>query len=216
MPFDMDDLRALQAEKKTAWAKAYDVLWQAAVSAAAQHMGAYFPQHVEDVASDALHTLQQKGIHQCKGPGGIISFVRRIAKFKALDFVKRGVNHTLARLETEHIKELQADDDDGEQAQLSPRLDYFANELCLSRVGVDLVIGALVCVLKLSNLDEWLLREHIVGTVNQREFAEKYGVSINGVGARKMRILRKIKRHLQSRPRLQRIRKEIERRHELE
>jgi DNA-directed RNA polymerase specialized sigma24 family protein len=209
--FNSDDLRGLQAGNAAAWERAFPILWSIAVATAEAHMGAYFPQHIEDVASDALIAFHDAGIHQCKGPGAIIAFVKRTTRFKAIDFVRQEVRKSLARLETQHIEELQVDDQ-GEGGLLSARLEHFVSELCLAEVEVALVVDALVCVLELHRLDELLIREHVLGECTQREFAEGHGVSVKGVGARKMRILRKLKRHLESPPRLQRIREEIERR----
>lgn len=228
MPFDMNDLHALKRGDEEAWCRAYPALWQIAVQTVTKYMGAYFAHHVEDVAAVAVNTFQKEGIAKCSSPGGIIAFVKLVARNRAIDFVKNRVNSQVRNWELEavDVKVSKLCEDFGDStpdiavaaskedtdSQLSDRLAYFANHLTLFEVGADAAAEAISAVLELDTLDSALLRQHVIEGLGQREFAERYGVSVNGVGARKGRLLRKLRLHLESPPRLRRITEEIKRR----
>ena len=229
MPFDLNDLDALKRGDEEAWCRAYPALWQIAVETVTKYMGAYFAHHVEDVAAVAINTFQKEGIAECRSPGGIIAFVRLVARNRAIDFVKKRTNHfvTNSEMEAMDVTFSKACPDCGDYApdvpanaatkedadsQLSDRLEYFKDHLLLYEVGADVAAEALSTVLELSALDSALLREHVLEDLGQREFAERHGISVNGVGARKERLLKKVRVSLESPPKLRRITEEIKRR----
>jgi DNA-directed RNA polymerase specialized sigma24 family protein len=209
MPFDMNDLNALKLRDEAAWNRVYEVIWLVALNAANQHMGAYFPQDVEDIAHQAIIEFRQKGIDECNSPGGIIAFVQRIARCRAIAFVKKRMKSIVRDLEFQTQREFA---EERPERRLSDRLKHFASQLFLFEVGADLVIEAIVAVLKLNELDRFLLVEHVSGELSQPVFAAKHGIRVNIVGARKRRVLEKIRRHVESPPYLRRFQEEIARR----
>jgi DNA-directed RNA polymerase specialized sigma24 family protein len=225
MPFDMNDLGALQRDDEAAWNRAWDVLWPIAKRSADLHMGAYFHEDVDDVASRAIIAFQKKGIHECNSPGGIIGFVKVIARNKAIDFVRKMANSIVRqyerRMEEDDFNKLMELVDetfipsevygDETDRRLSDRLHNIACQLSLFEVGADVVADAIIAVLRLNELDSALLREHVIFGGGQREFAERYEISVNGVGGRKGRLLKRIRLFLESPPKFRRFCEEIDR-----
>src|SRR5436190_10066037 len=87
----MPDLELLKAGDSAEWEIAWDELhlWDVAKRSAAESLGTRCNQEVEDVALNALKELCERAIHRCHGVNHIIPMTRRIAKNRAIDFLRR-------------------------------------------------------------------------------------------------------------------------------
>lgn len=194
MALDLESLQDVGTDRwNREWQRAWDEvqLWDVAATVVRYYLGRRFPQWVEGVAADALITLSEKAIHRCRTVEGIVPLLRKIAHDAAVAFLRRPrVRHEVRAPEDEEIAEVPRQDYEPNFQRL---MDEIAERLHLECFDEEAFIHFLVREAELNLLEEALLREHILDGCTQQEFADKYGLSVRGIGGRKGRLLRKIR-----------------------
>jgi len=145
-----------------AWVE-YD-LWDVAVRKVRRYLGNRFPQHVDDVASEALITLQRRGILRCRTIQDIVPLLRKIAIQEVVNFLRRHwARREVLLPENEGGDELPLNEreevppEDGED-NLQRLKDQIAECLHLHGFDLETFLSFLVTIAELNLLQEALLR----------------------------------------------------------
>jgi len=205
MPLDMERLRAGDHAE---WEEAFRELQLLRVSHALARRILDAPgkrhllAHVEDLASTALTKLANRAIHRCPSESAIVPYLCRIIGDEAVNLLRR----PWARQHQRETDQAMAPAQDAGMGQVIPnpadggvdnreRLwEQVAEQFGLAAPDLEAVVHRLVEALRLSQFDEALLREHVVGGITQAQFAERHGCPMGRVGRRTSELLLKIRR----------------------
>lgn len=158
--------------------------------------------HVEDLASTALTKLANRAIHRCPSESAIVPYLCRIIGDEAVNLLRR----PWARQHQRETDQAMAPAQDAGMGQDIPnpadggvdnreRLwEQVAEQFGLAAPDLEAVVHRLVEALRLSQFDEALLREHVIGGITQAQFAERHGCPMGRVGRRTSELLLKIRR----------------------
>lgn len=196
MPLDLDRLKRGESDE---WERAWRELhvWDVASSVVRQYLEPRYAQHVEDVAANAVRELWKKGIRNCRSVDDIVPLLRRrIALQESAKFLRKAwTRRELLRDEGEDAEE-KGPVEINDAEDVKRMIDELVERLHLGGFDLERLLAVLVTGAELDYLEQALLREHVVGGCTQQDFADRNALPVNGIGGRKHRILRKLRRFL--------------------
>ena len=172
-------------------------LLRIARQAARRMMGRRYPVNVDEVALDALRLLFTSAIHTCNSIDGIRPLISTIATRQAINYLNEAFRRHWSQWENESQQEqpFEIAVEPGDDPLVEFR-QFLAETLGHDENRTDWIADALIEGAKLTVLEQCLLREVILEGQTQREFSERYGIPLQGIGGHKARMLMKIRRFL--------------------
>lgn len=188
MPLDMAAIRRCKPRREDV-----EILVHFAESAVIKILSSRNHQDIEDVLAETVVTFFRDGVlgmAQLRNEEHTKRLFRRIAKFKAYDFLRRE-----ARRHEDAYGDPPELPADLEPSLLKERAEEIRLALGLpADANLEALLNALIEAAELEGLEPELLKHHITGRMTQRKFAERYGMRPGSVGALVRKVLKKLRR----------------------
>jgi DNA-directed RNA polymerase specialized sigma24 family protein len=157
--------------------------------------GKRYPADVRVVALESIKALFTRAIHRCRNVDDIRPNLVTIARWQAINFLNVAFRKWERQFgdEWEQILERPGAHEVNPFEVLG---DILAEGLGMDTFQLGPVMNILLNEAELDEVQKHLLIEHILHGCTQREFAERYGIPLQGIGGRVTRLLRKIRRFL--------------------
>jgi DNA-directed RNA polymerase specialized sigma24 family protein len=147
---------------------------------------------VRIVALESIELLFTRAIATCGNIQEIWPLLGKIAERQAKNFLKKAFRRW-ERLLGEELREPDQRLAVPENEPLEVLRRILAERLHMEVFDRDAVVNALIAGAGLDAIEQCLLVEHIMDGCTQREFSERHGVPLKGLGGRKDRLLYKIR-----------------------
>lgn len=154
-------------------------------------IGSSYEADVRHVAFESIQLLFDRSILTCRNVQKIKPMLAKIARRQAINFL----NVAFRRWERQFGDELQGLQERPAAPEVNPFEvlgDILAEGFGIEAFQLTLFVEAVVEGAGLDVVEQHLFVEHIIYGSTQREFSERHGIPLQGIGGRKTRLVNKI------------------------